>query len=123
MPQSDTILERMINFAVQIIKLCSALPSTPVGNHLANQLLRCGTAPAPHYAKAQQAESPDELFHQLGMILKDLNELAIWLEIAKRSEMLSLEFVELLISMMKENTEIAKIISSNIGAIGKGRKL
>ena len=118
MPQSDAILERMINFAVQIIKLCSALPNTPIGNHLANQLLRCGTSPVPNYAKSQQAENPDELFHQLGIVLKDLNELAIWLEITKRSEMVALEFVELLISVMKENTEITKIISSSIQAIG-----
>lgn len=119
MAKSDDILERMIDFAVQIIKLCSALPRTPIGNHLANQLLRCGTSPAPDYAKAQETESPDELFHQLGMVLKDLNELAIWLEITKRSEILSLEFVELLISVMKENNELTKIISSSIVAIGK----
>ena len=119
MPQSDAILERMINFAVQIIKLCSALPNTPIGNHLANQLLRCGTLPAPNYVKSQQAESPDELFHKLGIVLKDLNELTVWLEITKRSEMLSLEFVELLISVMKENAEITKIINSSIRAIGK----
>jgi hypothetical protein len=51
-------------------------------------------------------------------VLKDLNELTVWLEITKRSEMLSLEFVELLISVMKENTEITKIIRSSIRAIG-----
>ncbi len=119
MSQSDAILERMINFATQIIKLCSALPNTPIGNHLANKLLRCGTSPAPDYARAQATGSPDELFHQLGVVLKDLNELAIWLEITKRSEMVSLEFVELLISVMKENAEITKIISSSIRAIRK----
>ena len=119
MPQNDAILERMINFAVQIIKLCSALPHTPIGNHLANQLLRCGTSAAPDYASAQATESPDELFHQLGIVLKNLNELAIWLEITKRSEMVSLEFVELLISVIKENAEITKIIISRIRAIGK----
>jgi four helix bundle protein len=118
MPQSDAILERMINFAVQIIKLCSALPHTPIGNYLSTQLLRCGTSPAPNYAKSQQAESPKELFHQLGIVLKDLNELTVWLEITKRSEMVALEFVELLISVMKENAEITKIISSSIRAIG-----
>jgi len=117
MPQSDAILERMINFAVQIIKLCSALPNTPIGNHLSSQLLRCGTAPAPNYAKAQKAENPEDFFQQLGMVLKDLNELAIWLEIAKRSEMLSLEFVELLVNIMKENDELVKIINSSIRAI------
>jgi len=119
MPQNDAILERMINFAVQIIKLCSALPHTPIGNHLANQLLRCGTSAAPDYASAQTTESPDEIFHQLGIVLKNLNELAIWLEITKRSEMVSLEFVELLISVIKENAEITKIIISRIRAIGK----
>jgi four helix bundle protein len=119
MSQSDAILEKMISFAVQIIKLCSALPNTPIGNHLANQLLRCGTSPAPDYARAQVTESPEDLFHQLGLVLKNLNELAIWLEITKRSEMVTLKFVELLISVMQENAEITKIIRSSIRAIGK----
>jgi four helix bundle protein len=118
MSQSDVILEKMISFAVQIIKLCSALPNTPIGNHLANQLLRCGTSPAPDYARAQTMESSKDLFNQVGRVLKNLNELAIWLEITKRSEMVTLKFIELLISVMQENAEITKIIRSSIRAIG-----
>ena len=39
---------RLIAFAVRVIKLVEALPKTPAGNHIRNQLLRSGTSPAPH---------------------------------------------------------------------------
>ena len=37
----DELAERFLNFAVRIIKLSAALPETPAGKHIANQLLRC----------------------------------------------------------------------------------
>lgn len=48
MAKGGDIQERMINFAVAIIALSSVLPKTKAGNHIAGQLLRCGTSPAPN---------------------------------------------------------------------------
>ncbi len=42
--------ERLINFAVRIINIVETLPNTRAGNHIAGQLVRCGTAPAPNYS-------------------------------------------------------------------------
>ncbi len=78
----------MINFAVEIIKLSSTLPKTKAGNHIAGQLLRCGTSPAPNYGEARSAESIKDFIHKLGIVLKELNESGIWLEMIKRSELL-----------------------------------
>ena len=47
--------ERLINFSVRIINLVEALPNTRAGNHIAGQLVRSGTAPAPNYGEAQSA--------------------------------------------------------------------
>ena len=44
--------ERLIDFAVQIIRAAESLPNTRVGNHIAGQLVRCGTSPAPNYGEA-----------------------------------------------------------------------
>ncbi|OGW17509.1 MAG: hypothetical protein A3G93_07945 [Nitrospinae bacterium RIFCSPLOWO2_12_FULL_45_22] len=41
------IEERLIDFAVRIIRTAESLPKTKVGNHIAGQLIRCGTSPAP----------------------------------------------------------------------------
>jgi len=56
MAKGDDIEERLIGFAVEIIDTSNALPKTPAGKHIANQLLRSGTAPAAHYAEARGAE-------------------------------------------------------------------
>jgi len=111
MAKGDDIQERMIDFAVGIVKLSSALPKTKAGNHIAGQLLRCGTSPAPNYGEARGAESTRDFIHKLGIVLKELNESGIWLEIIKRSEMLALAALQ---PLMQEGTELAKIISASI---------
>ena len=45
--------ERLIDFAVRIIRTAESLPKTRTGNHIAGQLIRCGTSPAPNYGEAQ----------------------------------------------------------------------
>jgi four helix bundle protein len=111
MAKGDDIQERLIDFAVRIVKLISALPKTKAGNHFAGQLLRCGTSPAPNYGEARGAESTNDFIHKLGIVLKELNESGILLERIKRSEMLALEVLQ---PLMQECTELAKIISSSI---------
>jgi four helix bundle protein len=77
--RADELEERLINFAVRIIKLSARLPRTPAGKHIAGQILRAGTAPAPNYGEARGAESPADFVHKLGIVLKELNETSIWL--------------------------------------------
>ena len=43
--KADELEERLINFAVRIIKLSANLPNTPAGKHIAGQILRSGTSP------------------------------------------------------------------------------
>ena len=47
--------ERSIDFAIRIIRIAESLPKTKVGNHIAGQLIRCGTSPASNYGEAQSA--------------------------------------------------------------------
>jgi four helix bundle protein len=54
--------ERLIDFAVRIIQMAESLSQTKVANHIAGQLIRCGTSPAPNYGEAQGAESRADLF-------------------------------------------------------------
>jgi four helix bundle protein len=57
------LAERLLDFAVRIINVVEALPNTLAGNHIAGQLLRCGTSPAPNYGEAQSAESRKDFIH------------------------------------------------------------
>ncbi len=75
---------RLIDFAVRIIKLVESLPKSPVGNHIAGQLLRSGTSPAPNYGEAQSAESRKDFVHKMRVCLKELRETRVWLIILCR---------------------------------------
>ena len=57
--------ERLIEFAVRIILLAEALPKTRAGNHIAGQIIRSGTSPAPNYGEAQSAESRSDFVHKM----------------------------------------------------------
>jgi four helix bundle protein len=55
--------ERLIEFAVRVLNVVESLPNSRVGNHVAGQLLRSGTSPAPNYGEAQSAESRKDFIH------------------------------------------------------------
>ncbi len=79
--------ERLINFAVRIIRLAEHLPNSRTGNHIRGQLLRCGTSPAPNYAEAQSAESKADFIHKIKIVLKELRETKVWLVIIARASL------------------------------------
>ena len=74
MAKGDDIEDRLIDFAVRIIRVCDGLPDTPTGRHSRGQLLRSGTAPAPNYGEARGAESGKDFVHKLKPGLKELND-------------------------------------------------
>jgi four helix bundle protein len=61
----DELAEQLVDFAVRIGKVVDALPDTRLGRHIAGQLVRSGTAPAPNYEEACAAESRDDFVHKL----------------------------------------------------------
>ena len=111
MAKGDDIEERLIDFAVRIIKLCDSLPKTRTGNHIAGQLLRSGTAPAALYAEARGAESTKDFIHKLKLCLKELNESRVWLKIITKSEMLP---TAKLSNISQECDELCKIVNASI---------
>ena len=76
--------DSLIDFAGRIINVVEALPSSKAGNHVAGQLIRSGTAPAPNYGEAQSAESRKDFIHKMKIALKELRETRIWLKITER---------------------------------------
>src|SRR4029079_18683740 len=91
--RANALEERLINFAVRIVKLSANLPKTPAGKHIAGQILRSGTSPAPNYGEARGAESHADFVHKLRIVLKELNETSIWLRIVERSQLLKRELI------------------------------
>jgi four helix bundle protein len=55
---------RLVAFAVLIIEIVEALPTTRAANHLAGQLVQSGTSPALNYGEVQSAESRKDFIHK-----------------------------------------------------------
>jgi four helix bundle protein len=81
----NLILEdRLIDFAASVCNIAEKLPNSRTGNHVAGQLIRSGTSPAPNYGEAQSAESRRDFIHKLKICLKELRESSVWLKFLKR---------------------------------------
>lgn len=111
MAKGDDIEERLVDFAMRVIRLCDSLPSTRSTNHIAGQLLRSGTAPAAHYAEARGAESKKDFIHKLKITLKELNESRIWLKLLIRSELISEKQIS---DLHNSCDELCRIINASI---------
>jgi four helix bundle protein len=86
--RSELLADRLLDFAARIGKVVDALPETRLGRHVAGQLVRCGTSPAPNYAEACGAESRRDFVHKLQICLKELRETKCWLKLISRAELL-----------------------------------
>lgn len=123
---ADELEERLIDFSVRVTKVVAQLPGSSVGRHIADQLTRCGTAPAPHYAEARGAESKADFAHKLGMALKELNECSVWLRMIQRAKLVKEGALDDLIA---ENKALARIFTSSIRTVraklqpGKSKRL
>jgi four helix bundle protein len=108
---ADELEDRLIDFAVRIIKVADALPKTKAGKHVSDQLLRCGTAAAPHYAEARGSESRADFVHKLKIALKELNESSVWLRIVCRAELIR---PDLLTGLLDENQQLCRIFNASV---------
>jgi four helix bundle protein len=113
--------ERLIDFAVRIIRLAEMLPKTRVGNQIAGQIIRSGTSPAPNYGEAQSAESRPDFIHKMKVCLKELRETRVWLLMIAKANLL--KTASKLDSLIDENNQLISIFVSSINtARQKGHK-
>ncbi len=112
--------DRLIDFAVRIIRMAESLPKTKVANHIAGQLIRCGTSPAPNYGEAQSAESRSDFIHKMKVCLKELRETRVWLIMIVRAKLI--KPVSKLDYLIQENNELISIFVTSIRTAKKSKK-
>jgi four helix bundle protein len=112
--------ERLIDFAVRIIRIAESLPNTRVGNHISGQLVRCGTSPAPNYGEAKGAESRADFIHKMKVCLKELRETRVWLLMIARDRLI--QPTSKLDSLIQETNELISIFVTSIRTAKKGKK-
>ena len=108
--------DRLIDFALLIIKISESMYKTPAGRYISGQIVRSGTSPALLYGEAQSAESRNDFIHKVKVLLKELRETFIGLKIIKRAPLTnSIEIVDRglvecneLIAIFNKSAETAK---------------
>ena len=111
--------ERLIEFAVRVIRTAESLPKTKTGKHIAGQLLRSGTSPAPNYGEAQSAESRADFVHKMRLALKELRETRIWLLIIVRADLI--KPASKLDDLLDESNQLISIFVKSIGTAKKNK--
>lgn len=107
----DNLSERLLDFAVRVGKVVDALPKTRLGQHVAGQLVRSGTAPAPNYEEACAAESRRDFIHKMRIVLKELRESRCWIKLIVRSELLP---EERMAGLSNEADELCRILGKSL---------
>ena len=88
------LVDRTRDFALRVIRLCSALPSNRTADVIARQLLRSGTSPGAHFREALRARSKSEHVAKLNGGLMELEETLYWLEIVEGANLMTSKKLE-----------------------------
>lgn len=111
--------DRLLEFSARLIKLVEALPNSRAANHIAGQLLRCGTSPFAHHGEVQAAESLKDFIHKLGVCLKELKEVKRWIRLIARVELVAANRIR---PLLIETEELIRIFSASVRTAEKKAK-
>jgi four helix bundle protein len=103
--------DRLLESSARIIRLVDALPSTRAANHVAGQLLRCGTSPYGNHGEVEAAESRRDFVHKLRICLKELKESRRWLRLLQKAGLVP---AGKMVHILGETEELIKIFFTSV---------
>jgi four helix bundle protein len=112
--------DRLLEFAANIIELTESLPNTRAGNHIAGQLLRCGTSPLSNHGEVEAAESRRDFLHKLRICLKELRETKRWLRLLSQAKNIGAPANSA--SCLNEVEELIRIFAASIRTAQRNTK-
>lgn len=104
--------DRLIQFAVDVIMLCTKIDNSFAAEHLTKQLIRSTTSAALNYGEARSGESSRDFLHKMKICLKELRESMINMKIQKGANLiLDVRKLDVLID---ENNQLISIFVASI---------
>ena len=107
----EEMKKRTKQFGLRAIRLCEALPDTPVARVIRNQLLRCGTSVGANYRAACRAKSKADFISKMGTVEEETDESMYWMELIIEAVFMKEELIS---DLYQEADEILSIIISSI---------
>lgn len=100
---------RTKQFALRVMNLIEALPTTIRGRVIADQLMRSGTSVGANYRAVCRARSRKEFIAKLGVVIEEADESVFWLDLIIESNLLKAVRVE---SLRAEANELVAIMNA-----------
>lgn len=107
---------RTKGFALRVIRLYGALPSSVEAQVIGKQLLRSGTSVGAHYREASRARSDAEFVSKLGGGLQELEESSYWMELLVEAKIVPHAKLEPLLDEANQLTAILTTCAKNAKA-------
>jgi four helix bundle protein len=85
--KGSDLANRLVEFAVVVLKISSELPKTVAGRQITSQLVRAATSAGANYQEARAAESNADFIHKVRIAAKEAREAAYWLQLAHRANL------------------------------------
>jgi four helix bundle protein len=105
---------RTKRFALRIIRLYAALPTSVIAQTLGKQVLRSGTSVGAHYHEACRARSDAEFISKLEGGLQELEETGYWLELLTEAEVFP---PDRLAELIREVAELTAILTASVRTV------
>ncbi len=102
----EELKNRTKEFAHACVKLAVALPRTPLGKHVENQLIRCGTSVASNYRATLLAQTKPTFISKISIVIEETDESEFWLQFIIDERLLEKDKVFPLLNEAHELTSI-----------------
>jgi four helix bundle protein len=106
---SKELEKRARKFAVNAIRLSTALPNTPEGRVIRNQITKSGTSIGANYRESNRARSKPDFKNKIKICESEASETQYWIEVIVEAEWLSWKKVK---SDYEECSELLAIFTS-----------
>lgn len=106
----EELKRRTKQFALRVMKLTEALPSSGSGRAIAAQLLRSGTSVGANYRAACRGRSKADFISKLGIVEEEADESAFWLELIMEGGLMKPEQIQ---PLWQEAQEIVRIMTAS----------
>jgi len=104
--RTEKLRARTKEFAIRIIHLFQALPSTKEAQIIGNQLLRFGTAVGANYRSACHARSRADFISKICIVTEEADECVFWIELFADLGIVKTEKLRELLQEARELTAI-----------------
>jgi four helix bundle protein len=103
--------ERLLDFAVDVVRLAPRLQRSATGRFMEGQLVRAASSAGANFQEACGAESRADFAHKMQIVLKELRETEYWMKLVTRARLLP---ADLLSQPLAEADELIRIVVKSV---------